>query len=245
MTLISGILWGIPMAATQAPPALEILLSPPARFVLLMVFLISLYVALHAPGHGLAETLAIVCLGVLLGVPLLTGIAPWWAVTSVIVGLLLIAIEIFLVPGFGLPGLSGLILFLGGLIFVFAAPNPAARNWYALQMAMGVVTSSLICSAIACIGLRRYLPQIPYLKRIILPPHDATPHPQEQTWPFIGSTGTAITDLRPGGSVEFAYGHDRRIAPVVSDGRYLPAGSRVVVHDISGNRILVRMKDEA
>jgi hypothetical protein len=50
--------------------------------------------------------------------------------------------------------------------------------------------------------------------------------------------------LRPGGSAEFAHGHDRRIAAVVSDGRYLPAGSKVVVHEISGNRILVRMKDE-
>jgi membrane-bound serine protease (ClpP class) len=236
--------FGTIAAQASASPMTEMLSSGPMRFVLLMVFLISLYIALHAPGHGLAETVAIVCLAVLLGVPLLAGMAPWWTAVAVIVGLILIAVEVFLVPGFGLPGLSGLILFLGGMIFLFASPDPSAMQWHSLQNAMLVVTSSLICSGIVCVGLQRYLPQVPYLKRIILSTKHETPPSPEQTWPFVGSTGTAVTDLRPGGSVEFAHGHDRRIAAVVSDGRYLPAGSKVVVHEISGNRILVRMKEQ-
>lgn len=230
----------------QTSPAMDVLTSPALRFVLLLIFLVSLYIALHVPGHGLAETVAIICLATLLGVPLVAGIAPWWTIAAVVVGLVLIAMEVFVLPGFGLPGLAGLILFLGGLIFLFASPNPSAMDWQSLRNALLLVTSSLICAAAACIILRRHLPRIPYLRQIILQrPDDSAPVASEQDiWPFLGAIGTAVTDLRPGGSAEFPFGHELRKTHVVCDGRFVPAGSKVVVHEISGNRVLVRVMDQ-
>ena len=77
--------------------------------------------------------------------------------------------------------------------------------------------------------LRRYLPQLPYFNRLILSPSPNTSvaHSHispENVWPGVGTRGTAVTDLRPGGSAQFvdlSVGDKRTIA-VVSESGYLP-----------------------
>src|SRR6266568_5343846 len=70
-----------------------------ARFLLLSIFLTCFYVVLHGPGHGLAEVVAVLSLAMLVGVPLLAGYAQWWEIIAILVGIGLIALEIFVIPG--------------------------------------------------------------------------------------------------------------------------------------------------
>lgn len=232
----------------------EMLGSTGVRFILLLVFLQSLYIAMHAPGHGAAEAMAVVSLGLLLGVPLMTGYAQWWEIVLVIAGLALCAFEVLVFPGHGVSLLLGSMMVLSGLILTFAGRIPAGvpmweGMWRGAQRGMAVVAAALVCTAIVSFWLRRYLPRLPIFKGLILTQTsggaataaaDLTPRGGPDTWPYAGTVGVAVTDLRPGGSARFPFGDDTRITSVVSAAGYVVAGTRLVVQEARGNRVVVR-----
>ena len=91
----------------------ELLNNSIIRSLLLLIFLQSLYIALNAPGHGAAEAVAVVSLGLLIGVPLLTGYAQWWEVALIFLGLRgSCAFEIFVFPGYMVSLIVGTIMLL-------------------------------------------------------------------------------------------------------------------------------------
>ncbi|HWE92732.1 MAG TPA: hypothetical protein VG269_02055 [Tepidisphaeraceae bacterium] len=235
---------------------IEALNSGMARFVLLVVFMLSLYVAIHAPGHGAAEAIAIVSLGLLVGVPLLTGYAQWWEIGLIITGLALCAFEIFVFPGHGVSLVTGFLLVLFGLVMTFAGKDPgpswlptSAATWHHLRNGFFVVIGAMAASLVGGAYLQRFLPKLPLFRRLILTqvsggtvPTPAGPPMKagDDVWPFLGTVGVASSDLKPGGVVRFPYGADTRTAPVVSAAGFVPEGTRVVVQEARGNRIVVR-----
>jgi membrane-bound serine protease (ClpP class) len=222
------------------------------RGLLVVVFLLSLYIGLHAPGHGAAEAVALVSLGLLVGVPLLTGYAQWWEILAVIVGLTLLAFEIFVIPGFGVAGILGIVLLFGGLVMTFVGNAPGLPGLWKLpgvrqgfQSGVTVVVGGLIVTALLASLVRRFLPKMPFFHRLILatpaggPAAAPGPDPND-VWPFAGTVGVAVTHLKPGGSAEFPYADDRRATAVISDSGYVEAGTRVGVVEARGNRVVVR-----
>jgi membrane-bound serine protease (ClpP class) len=229
-----------------------------ARFLLLVVFLLSLYIALHAPGHGAAEAFAIVSLGLLVCVPLLTGFAQWWEVAMIVMGLALCAFELLVFPGHGVSLGVGVLMVLLGLLFTFAGkePNPgwmpeSHETWHRLAGGLKVMTGAMIAAVVGAIILRPFLPKLPLFRKLILtetsggaiPAAGALLKASDDVWPFVGTVGIATTDLKPGGIVQFPYGADTRNAPVVCTGGYIPAGTRVFVQEARGNRIVVKPHD--
>ena len=227
--------------------------GPGVRGVLLVVFLLSLYIGLHAPGHGAAEAVALVSLGLLVGVPLLTGYAQWWEILAVIVGLTLLAFEIFVLPGFGVAGITGVVLLLGGLVMTFVGNAPGLPGlWQLPQVRQGVqtgvvvVVGGLLATALLGNAIRRFLPRMPFFHRLILaapagPVAAVAPGADpNDVWPFSGTVGVTLTSLKPGGTAEFPYADDRRATAVVSDSGYVEAGTKVGVIEARGNRVVVR-----
>jgi membrane-bound serine protease (ClpP class) len=232
------------------------------RGILTTVLLISLYMTFSSPGQGLPEVAAVVSLAVLFGVPLLTGYAGWIEIVAVVLGLVLIAVEIFVLPGFGLPGITGLLLVIGALVMTFAppislpdAPGGFAMPWSQLLRGLVVVMIAMAASLLLWWWLSRFLPKMPYLNRLILTaggPQPATAGAgggtdagigiDEEPWPPVGAVGRALTDLRPGGSAEF-HDHlinDVRLADVVCDCGFVAHGTAIKVREVHGNRIVVR-----
>jgi membrane-bound serine protease (ClpP class) len=231
----------------------NLLSSNIARTVLLVVFLLSLYIGLHAPGHGAAEAVALVSLGLLVGVPLLTGYAQWWEILAIFLGLALLAMEIFVLPGFGITGMAGIVLLLGGLIMTFVGNAPGLPGLWKLpavregvQSGVTVVIVGLVTTALLATLVRRFLPKMPMFNRLILAtpagsvPTVAPGTDPNDAWPFAGTVGVTVTQLKPGGSAEFPYADDRRATAVVSDSGYVEAGTKVAVIQVRGNRIVVR-----
>jgi membrane-bound serine protease (ClpP class) len=231
--------------------------NPWIRALLLTIFIQSLIIALHTPGHGGAEAICLVSLGLLIGVPLLTGYAQWWEICAILLGLALIAVEIFVIPGFGVAGVTGILLMLFGFIMTFVGNSPEIPGSWRLpgsmrgvQNGLAAVVGGLVCSFFLTLWLRRYLPKLPFFNRLIL----ASPTTPSTTtivstgeaatttdaWPFIGTVGLAVSELKPGGTATFPYGDDQRTASVVSDSGFVPAGGKVTVREISGNRVVVR-----
>ena len=232
--------------------------NPFTKGLAMLVLTISLWTFIGAPGHGLAEAMAIVSLGVLLGVPLLTGYAQWWEVLVILGGLGLLAFEVFVFPGHGVSAVLGITMILGGLLLTFVGQDSGGpsliphtpQGWSNLRQGAAVIAGGLGSAFVVGLLLRPLLPRLPYFNRLILttvsgndPPlrHSAEVRP-ENAWPGVGTAGVAVTDLRPGGSAEFldlASGDNRTVA-VVSEAGYVDAGAKLVVREARGNRIVVR-----
>jgi membrane-bound serine protease (ClpP class) len=226
-----------------------------ARLILLIIFLSAANVVIHAPGHGAAEVVGLVALGLMLGVPLLTGYAQWWEILTIFIGLALIAFEILL-PGHLFPGICGGLLVMLGLVMTFVPKEPGGspgfmpemqQTWRDLETGLGVVAAALGCSMFLWIWMNHYLPRIPYFNRLILTNVSgggkAPTAPAPPAWPAVGSVGLAVTELKPGGTVEFFDPGiaDRRSASVVSESGFVPQGSKVIVREVANNHIVVRM----
>ncbi|HSZ55670.1 MAG TPA: ATP-dependent Clp protease proteolytic subunit [Tepidisphaeraceae bacterium] len=234
----------------------EFLNNTVVRSLLLLIFLQSLYIALSAPGHGAAEAVAVVSLGALIGVPLLTGYAQWWEVAVIFLGLGLVAFELFVFPGHFVSLIVGTLMVLFGLIMTFAGKEPSgipgwlpsmASTWHGIQNGLAAVVSAIFAWFLLTMWLRRYLPAIPYFNKLILTATTGNtdelvtrPPKAQESWPFVGTIGNTVTDLRPGGSVEFPFGDTTRTAAVVSLNGYIPGGTKVVVEQIEGSSVRVR-----
>lgn len=238
---------------------INLLNSPLARSLLITIFMWSLYLALSTPGHGAPESFALLSLGLLIGVPLLTGYAQWWEIVLIFAGLALIAFEIFVFPGHFASLGVGILLLIGGLVLTFVPKEPGGlpgilpqlpQSYDAMARGLITVTAAIVASVGLWFWLQRYLPQLPYFNRLVLsngPSVATATAAQESGWPATGMKGDAQTDLRPGGSAlfyDYQLGEMRSVS-VISDRGFIPAGTKLHVVEVSGNRILVRPSQEA
>ncbi len=221
--------------------------SLPVRGVLIVIFLLALFLEMSAPGMIAPGAVALAAAIALLAPPMLLGMAGWWEIVAIVSGVLLIALEILVIPGFGVFGIAGLLLLFGGLVGTFipdASGFPSApgeKN----DLLFGVVTI-LLASATAGVGMYfigKHLERFPLVSRLIM----AGPRDDEDTPTFsvmepaaplalsAGQTGRAQTALRPSGRAEF----DGQLIDVVSDMGYIDQGETVRVVSVSEFRVVV------
>lgn len=229
------------------------------RMLLIIVVSVCLYIVLHAPGHGAAEAVGLLALGLLLGVPLLTGYATWWELAIIFAGLALVAFELFVLPHTGAMVIVGLLMMIVGLLLTFVGAEPSGPGlmprfqgtWMAFEHGVFYTMSGLVCAVLLMAWFGRNLPQLPFLNRLVLTTTsgggslavDATaPIAPSVSWPKTGMLGRAVTMLKPGGTAEF-YDEthaDSRIVSVVSESGFLAAGTPVMVKDVDGSSVKVR-----
>lgn len=228
------------------------LTSPMVQGVLMFLGILAIYMELQAPGLGLAGGAAVVCFAILFGSHYLIGLAAWWEIALFVLGLLLIGLEIFVIPGFGVAGISGIICCVIGLLAIFVANAPdklpipsGALDWSLFQS--GVL--SLVCAAVlAVVGgavMMRYLPKIPWASRLILAPVDAPPaEPVRDESPIrgvsVGDRGLVETICRPVGKVRFG----DSLLDATTEGGAIEPGVQVRVVRHSGNRLVVEKTEE-
>lgn len=237
---------------------ISFLSSSAVRGLLSVVFLLSLYAAFNSPGHGAPEAVCLSSLGLLVGLPLLTGYATWVEIVLVVMGIGLLAVELFLIPGFGFIGITGLMMMLSGLVLTFVPTEPKlpgwlpalSGTWQALGRGTVVLTIAMAASMGLGMWLNRYLPSLPYFNRLVLTAVVGGTETEgsyatlvdQPAWPEVGALGRAITDLRPGGRAAFADPVTQALqtTAVVSDSGFVAANTQVVVHEVHGNRVVVR-----
>lgn len=238
----------------------EILSGWIARGILIVVFLQCLYVVLHMPGHGVAEVVGLIALVLMLGIPLLTGYAQWWEILVIFIGLLMVSFEILL-PGHWFPGIIGGLLVMFGLVMTFVPAGPGGplalpnrANWPLMERGTEVVAAAMASSLVLWVLLGRILPSTPVLNRLILTATSGNKpvvdlgdgsKPAPDRWPPPGAVGTAVTELKPGGSAEFFDPaiSDKRVAFVISASGFVAPGTEVVVREFSGPSVVVRKRE--
>jgi membrane-bound serine protease (ClpP class) len=245
------------MNANWSEGLVVILTNMFVRAVLLIVFLVALFVEMSHPGALVPGAIAAIALVLLLGPPMLVGLAAWWEIGAILLGLVLVAIEIFAIPGFGVIGIAGLILLFVGMVATFSRdgggfPDSAANRAELLKGATTVLVS-MITAGVAMYFVAKHFGSLPLLNRFVLKstgPDDEEAFEgagtliaamgEEDAPARLGDMGKAITPLRPAGRVQI---NDRMVDAVAELG-YIPAGAIVRVSSVTAFRVGVELVKE-
>jgi membrane-bound ClpP family serine protease len=175
----------------------------------------------------------------------LNGQITMLALLLFVLGLLLIALEVFVFPGMAVFGISGLVLVVVSLGLVAYGHWPQSpEDWVGLGKIIGPFGFSILGAIVAALTLARYLPSIPFANRLLLKPAvegddlgDEAPEPtRAELSHLLGAIGVAATPLRPAGKTQFG----EEFIDVVAEGGYVQPGTRVQVIEIEGNRVVVK-----
>jgi membrane-bound serine protease (ClpP class) len=224
----------------------DFLKDPWTSVVLVMLGITCLILELKMPGVSLPGIVSAICFLLFFwSHSQVGGQIVWLAFLLFLLGLLLIGLEIFVIPGFGVTGISGILLVIGSIGLVAYGHWPRSNEeWVGYGQALGPFSISILGAMVSAFVLARYLPYIPYVNRLILKPHEeggeAGDEPIDSIHPemaaLLGAIGVAATPLRPAGKVQF--GED--FVDVVAEGNYVLPGTRVQVVEIEGHRVVVK-----
>jgi membrane-bound ClpP family serine protease len=223
----------------------EFFREPLVNVFLIMIGIAGLILELKMPGIGLPGVIAAVCFVLFFWAHSFVGQFTMLAVLLFVLGLILIGLEIFVLPGFGVTGISGILLVVASLVLVTLERMPeTTQDWVNLGTRLSGFGISLVVAIIGAFVLAWYLPHLPYASRLVLvPPTEDEGTGDEAGGPapdaraaLLGAIGVAATTLRPAGKARF--GDD--YLDVIAEGDYVNPGSRVQVIEIEGNRIVVK-----
>jgi membrane-bound serine protease (ClpP class) len=210
---------------------------PVLSSVLMTIGILGLLVELRTPGFGVPGAIGIASLGLFFWGHWLVRLAGWEEILLVALGLVLLALEIFVIPGFGLTGVAGILALLGGLALSLVGAGATGAG---VLSAVGRVSLSLLLAIGASLVLLRFLPRVSYGRRLVLDTglqaragYASAP---ETDLKWVGKRGTAASPLRPAGIADL----EGERVDVVSQGEYIEAGAAIEVARVDGNRIVVR-----
>jgi membrane-bound ClpP family serine protease len=219
--------------------------SPEVSYLLVIIGIAGLILELKIPGFGLPGVLAAICFVLYFWAhsQQMSGSLTMLAVLLFLLGLILIGVEVFLVPGLGITGISGIILLIVSLGLVTLVKKPeTTHEWIEFGTTLTTLGFCLVAAVTGAIVAAWYLPHIPWANRLVLaPPVGAVGGLEEEPrgpdyTALLGTIGEAATTLRPAGKARF--GDD--YLDVVAEGSYVTAGTRVQVVEVEGNRIVVK-----
>lgn len=219
-------------------------------FLLILCGLIALTIELGAPGLGIGGLVSLLCFSLFFWSRFLGGTTGWLEVTLFLVGLAFIGAELFLIPGFGIAGVSGVVLVLGSLMMAsrrFLIPENG-EQLTSLGYDFLTVIGAFLGFLIAMMFLSQYMGEIPGLSRLTLKPpvwvgssgslSTMQPAANLPGWQCVsvGDQGEAISPLRPSGKMQVGEFQ----VDVVTEGDFVESGSRVQVIIKQGSRVVVR-----
>ena len=232
--------------------------------ILILAGLVALYMEVTSPGFGIPGTIAIICFAVVFLSSALLGTIGSLELLMFLAGVVLLVVEIFLIPGFGITGISGLMLIGVSLVLSrqdFIWPE-FEWEWDIFRRNLAIVGMSIVSSLVVFGVLLKAFPRLPLFNRLILatptgagessnarnapgavgsPASISSDHATvSEVVSLVGRRGTVVTALRPVGKADI----DGEVWEVQSDGDFLDSGDEIEVTEARGNRIFVRRGNE-
>ncbi|MFQ5538033.1 MAG: nodulation protein NfeD [Gemmatimonadota bacterium] len=233
----------VTMEVNWAERIVRILSHPAVAPFLLSLGFLGLVAEIKTPSFGLAGAAGLLALALFFGSHLLIGLAGIEDLLVFGAGLVLVGIEVFIVPGFGIFGVLGGVAILAGLFMSLLGSLPTVPD---LARASLVMTTTILIILVSAWVFIRSLPKHARLRRsgILLMERTDREEGFEAAHPrtdLLGAVGSAITDLRPAGTGLF--GEER--LDVVSESEWIPEGSAIRIVSAEGYRHVVRAVTEA
>lgn len=247
-----GVAAPIPLMRPSGVDTLILILNSSwVTWLLLMIGLIALVIELGAPGVGLGGLVSILCFGLFFWSRFLGGTSGWFEVVLFLIGLAFVLLEILVIPGIGIAGVTGVLLILSSLVMasrrVFLPESE--RDLSNLLTDTGVVLGAFVGFGIGLAILARYLGELPLLSRLALAPMPSDGLPAvaslaastAPTLPAhervrVGDSGRALGPLRPSGKMQLG----DEIVEVFTEGDFIPDQTEIQIVAIRGTKLIVR-----
>jgi membrane-bound serine protease (ClpP class) len=227
-----------------------LLTDPYVSWILLFVGVFMLVIELKLPGIGLPGITSAMAFLLFFWSHYLGGTADQLEIILFLIGLICLAMELFVFPGFGIFGISGILLMLCSIVlashtFVWPTHDYEYRE---LGVTLLQLTGMLIAVGVGAAVLARYIPSLPLFNRLILKAEpwtgvesdDSAPHLAAEGYEslafLIGETGRTTSPLRPSGKARFG----NLVIDVASAGGYVEPDSLIEVLDVQGSRVIVK-----
>ena len=198
------------MKISSIDKIISFLLSPLLQGILLMVIIGGLYFELQSPGIGFPSAAAVLA-ALLYFAPLyLEGLAENWEILLFVAGILLIMAEIFVIPGFGVAGISGIIITITALVFAMVDNNlfyfEGSINFSVVLKPLSIVLFSGFTSLLASIWLAgKILPGSSFSHLSLKTKLDSRSGyvgVEDNLQMMVGKVVIAASSLRPAGKIE-------------------------------------------
>ncbi|MBR9804442.1 hypothetical protein GYB59_23335, partial [bacterium] len=240
-----------PVGRTWVDTLVYILNDPFITGFLFFIAIVCIYIELHFM-IGFFGICAALCFGVFFWSRYLGGTATGLEMVLFLIGIACILMEVLVVPGFGVFGVTGGLLMLASLVLASETFNnlEPSVNSQKLVQALSMIGLPLLAVIVSSMFIGKYLPQIPVLKHIVLMPPtnrhagdtdslQLRPDLVEQNPLGVGRQGVSLTILRPSGKARF----EDQIVDVVTQGPYVQPNTPIEIVESRGNRIVVREQD--
>ena len=241
-----SIIASVERSASEDTLAWLTMMSP----ILLLAGLWLGYTELKQPGFGVPGIGAIICFSVMLTGHWFVGLADIPHIVLVAVGLVLLATELFILPGTLWIGFLGGVCVVLGLVAAQVGPGFTFSDPLARNMALDAGLRFMVTATVALIGtlaLSRFLPNTPVLRHAVQAPTFGgtglgEAFPENDLLVKVGDRGRAQTDLRPVGKVSLDAAGDREFE-ARSAGVALDRGAEIVVVEVASGRIVVEQRE--
>lgn len=224
--------------------------TPWMRTVLLFLGMFMLILELKLPGVGLPAVISALSFLLFFWSSYMNRTADELEIILFLLGIVCLALELFVFPGFGVFGVSGVLLILISIVMAshtFVWPTREAEY---KEMGLTLLQVLLILLAVAggAAAFGRYLPSIPLFNRMVLKPEtleeqladDETGKPllsgETSYHHLLGETGRTTTVLKPSGKARFG----DELIDVTADGFFIEPDTSIEVIEVQGAKVIVK-----
>lgn len=231
---------------SNAEKVARALSNPNFSWVLLMLGMLALIAEFKAP-NGFVGTTGLILLCLFFWGSYIAELAGWFEIILFLLGIGLLALEIFVIPGFGVTGVAGIFLILVSMFFAMikVPESGAGPGWDFLNVPLRNMSIIMVMLTVAIVYILNHLPNSKMWGRISLKKQLSgkdgfVSSASDTNSDLLGMSGVTITIMRPTGIVEIG---DKRIN-AITDGDFLQPSTKIKVINVSGGQVVVEEINE-
>ncbi len=211
--------------------------------LLILVGLVALFLEITSPGFGIPGSVAAIAFALIFSANFMLGQVGSLELLMFLAGILLLLVEVFLIPGFGVAGISGIVLLVVSLVLSMQGFVLPEFDWQRGRLNRNIllVLANTVGAFVAFGGMAYLFGRTNLFSRLTLSDTQTTDagftaQTSDVRERYLGKSGRAATTLRPAGTADL----DGERVSVEADGEWIEAGTEVEVVRVDGNRIIVR-----
>ena len=205
----------------------KFMLSPIVLMVLLAMGIMGAYIEIRTPGFGIGGAISIIGFSLFFFAQVSLGEATWIGPLVFILGVILILVELFVIPGFGFTGIAGVVAIFASIFISFGITNIVQGSY--------VVLFALLLSSLLMIILARFLPKSTLMQKISLTTDTKNYSSSASYDDLLNLEGLAFTLLRPAGTIIV----NGKKYDAISESEFIEKDSKLIVTKVEGNKIVV------
>jgi membrane-bound serine protease (ClpP class) len=228
---------------TSVDRVINFLINPTVSAILMVLIFGGLFMEMKTPGLGFAGLIALIAVALFFAPHYIEGLAAEWEIAIFVVGVFLIALEIFVIPGFGVAGVLGIVLTVAGVAVALLDNKGFSFEYVSggdVLRSVALVLVMLSTSILLVVWLARYIvtsrAAYPFVDQATQKSSDGYTAVSAEVLGLVGRVASTITDLRPSGFIEI----DGKQFDAEAKEGYISKGKKVVVESVRSINLIVR-----